>query len=184
MLALRVLTLTPEEMRQVAAWDQKGAALLQRTRSLAEKQMADLHGAVRSFRPLPDGVDDLACDEGMAAIQPWNPDRRSLECVHSGPFEIRAGDRVLLRPQRRADIMDIALEGKTAIVRSIEQDFEDRIHLAVVLEGDPGADLGPAAQLGHRFFFGPEEVERLPAEPVEPPCLEARAPNPSESFEP
>ena len=57
--------------------------------------------------------------------------------------------------------MDIALKGKTAFVESIEQDYEDRIHLAVTLEDDPGRDLGGDRILGHRFFFSPEEVEPL-----------------------
>jgi hypothetical protein len=89
-------------------------------------------------------------------------ERRKLECVHTGAFEIRQGDRVRLRPQGRADIFDLALAGKTAIVESIEQDFEGRIYLAVTVDDDPGRDLGWLRQPGHRFFFQPEEVEPLP----------------------
>ena len=55
--------------------------------------------------------------------------------------------------------MDMALKGKVAIVEAIERDFDDRLHLAVVLEDDPGRDLGMMRQPGHRFFFSPEEVE-------------------------
>ncbi len=57
--------------------------------------------------------------------------------------------------------MDIALKGKVAFVESIEQDYEDRIHIAVTLEDDPGRDLGADRILGHRFFFSPDEVEPL-----------------------
>jgi hypothetical protein len=57
--------------------------------------------------------------------------------------------------------MDMALKGKTAIVEAIESDFDDRLHLAVVLEDDPGRDLGMQRQPGHRFFFSPEEIEPL-----------------------
>jgi hypothetical protein len=35
--------------------------------------------------------------------------------------------------------------------------------LSVVIEDDPGRDLGAARVLGHRFFFAPEEVEPLEA---------------------
>jgi hypothetical protein len=66
---------------------------------------------------------------------------------------------VRIWPQKSADIMDMALKGKVAIVEAIEQDFEDNVHLAVVLEDDPGRDLGMMRQPGHRFFFSPEEVE-------------------------
>jgi hypothetical protein len=54
--------------------------------------------------------------------------------------------------------------GSIAIIETIEQDFEDNIQLAVVLEDDPGKDLGFLKQPGHRFFFAPEEVEPLSLE--------------------
>jgi hypothetical protein len=76
-------------------------------------------------------------------------------------LEFRPGDRVRLRPRKQADIFDIALNGKIAIVESIERDFEDKIHVAVTVEDDPGRDLGVAHQIGHRFFFGADEVELL-----------------------
>jgi hypothetical protein len=93
----------------------------------------------------------------------WSPeaDRRRVECVHAGPYEIRQGDRVRLRPGRRADILDLALAGMTATVEAIEQDFEGRVYLAVTVDDDPGKDLGTLLQPGHRFFFQPEEVEPI-----------------------
>jgi len=39
----------------------------------------------------------------------------------------------------------------------------------VVVEDDPGRDLGERRQPGHRFFFAPEEVEPLLEEPGAPP---------------
>jgi hypothetical protein len=84
-----------------------------------------------------------------------------LESVTVFGIEVRTGDRVRLWPQKNADIMDMALKGKIAIVEAIESDFDDRVHLAVVLEDDPGRDLGMLRQPGHRFFFSPEEVEPL-----------------------
>lgn len=69
------------------------------------------------------------------------------------------GDRVILKPRTGGDIFDLALTGRVGIVESIEQDYEGKLHLAVVLEEDPGKDLGLLRQPGHRFFFTPEEVE-------------------------
>jgi len=94
----------------------------------------------------------------------WEPgaERRRLECVHVGQFEIRQGDCVRLQPRGRADILDLALRGKVAIVEALEQDYEGRVYLAVTVEDDPGKDLGELRQPGHRFFFSPEEVEPLP----------------------
>jgi hypothetical protein len=93
----------------------------------------------------------------------WDPeaDRRRVECVHVGPAELRQGDRVRLRPRGRADILDLALAGRTATIESIEQDYEGRIYLAVLVDDDPGKDLGALRQPGHRFFFQPEDVEPL-----------------------
>jgi hypothetical protein len=90
-------------------------------------------------------------------------DRPTLTHVKVGDVELKPGDRVRLWPLGRADILDLALAGKTATIESIEQDFEDRIYLAVTVDDDPGKDLGARRQPGHRFFFGVEEVELLPA---------------------
>lgn len=76
-------------------------------------------------------------------------------------MQVKPGDRVRLWPYKPADIMDLALKGRIAIIEAIERDFDDQIHLAVVLEDDPGRDLGILRQPGHRFFFSPEEVEPL-----------------------
>ncbi len=85
--------------------------------------------------------------------------------VTVGGVLIRTGDQVRLKPRAGGDIFDLALAGQIAIVESIEQDYENVVHLAVVLEDDPGKDLGMLRQPGHRFFFSPEEVEPLlPAE--------------------
>jgi len=71
------------------------------------------------------------------------------------------GSLVRLRPGAGGDIFDLALTGKTAIVESIQQSMEGTLSLAVVLEEDPGRDLGVARQPGHRFFFAAAEVEPL-----------------------
>lgn len=84
-----------------------------------------------------------------------------VESVRVFGVELRRGDRVRLWPQKKADIMDMALTGQVAEIESIQRDYEDQIHLAVVLDDDPGRDLGNLRQPGHRFFFGLEEVEPL-----------------------
>ena len=91
--------------------------------------------------------------------------RPTLQSVTVGGVELVKGSRVLLWPRSGGDIMDIALAGKVAFVEAIEQDYEDRIYIAVTLEDDPGRELGEERILGHRFFFSPEEVEPLDVEP-------------------
>jgi hypothetical protein len=90
--------------------------------------------------------------------------RPALESVVAKGVELKKGSRVLLWPRPGGDIMDLALRGKAAFVEGIEQDYEDRIYIAVTLEDDPGRDLGEDRFLGHRFFFSPEEVEPLDVE--------------------
>ena len=85
----------------------------------------------------------------------------ALASIRIGGVEVKPGDRVRLRPRAGGDILDLALAGQVAVVESIEQDYEDRVYLAVVLDADPGRDLGLLRQPGHRFFFSPEEAEPL-----------------------
>jgi hydrogenase maturation protease len=54
------------------------------------------------------------------------------------------------------------------VIESIEQDYEGKTHICVVLEDDPGRDLGLLRQPGHRFFFDAEEVEPVPTEEKAP----------------
>jgi hydrogenase maturation protease len=81
--------------------------------------------------------------------------------------EMKPGNRVRLHPGKRGDVMDIALAGKTAMIESIEQDYEGKFHVCVVADDDPGRDIGIMRQPGHRFFFDPEEIEPLPPEQLE-----------------
>lgn len=86
-------------------------------------------------------------------------DKPTLESAVANGVEIKRNDRVRLHPKQGADMMDLALAGKIGIVESIEQDYEGQIQFAVVLEDDPGKDLGFLRQPGHRFFFHAEEIE-------------------------
>ena len=88
-------------------------------------------------------------------------ERTPVEHVLVSGVELKQGDHVVLRPRAGGDIFDLALAGKIAVIESIEQDYEDKVHFAVVLEDDPGRDMGMLRQPGHRFFFSPEEVEPL-----------------------
>jgi hypothetical protein len=90
--------------------------------------------------------------------------RPELRSVIVGGVELTKGSRVMLWPHAGGDVIDIALAGKVAFVEAIEQDYEERVHLSVTLEDDPGRDLGDAHILGHRFFFSPDEVVPLDEE--------------------
>jgi len=89
-------------------------------------------------------------------------DKAPLESIRlADETELRKGGRVRLRPRAGGDVMDLALDGKTAVIESIEQDYEGAVQVSVVLDDDPGSDIGHMRQPGHRFFFRVEEVEGL-----------------------
>jgi hypothetical protein len=94
----------------------------------------------------------------------WNPFEEVTappESVRVFGIELRVGDRVRICPKKKADILDMALVGKIAIIEAIEQDFEDHVQLGLVLDDDPGREFGMMRQPGHRFFFSPDEIEPL-----------------------
>jgi hydrogenase maturation protease len=88
-------------------------------------------------------------------------DKTPIESVEIQGVQLRRGDRVRLRPRAGGDVFDLALAGKTAAVESLEQDYEGKLHVCVVVEDDPGRDIGLMRQPGHRFFFAPSEVEPI-----------------------
>jgi hydrogenase maturation protease len=88
-------------------------------------------------------------------------DKTPLESVEIQGVQLRRGDHVRLRPRAGGDVFDLALAGKIAAIESIEQDYEGNLHVCVVVEDDPGRDIGLMRQPGHRFFFAPSEVEPI-----------------------
>lgn len=159
MLALRVLTLTDEEKEEMRRSDPHARAILERTETLLDEQLARVHGAVRSLRHIKEqGLTHAPID---LIEQPFDPfvEHAPIESVRVFGVDLRPGDRVRLWPQKKADILDMEMEGKIAIIEAIEQDLENNLQFAVVLEDDPGRDMGMLRQTGHRFFFSPEEIE-------------------------
>jgi hydrogenase maturation protease len=149
-LTLRILTMTDEEKHEMRHIDAQARRLLERTEALPQDSLLKMHGAMRPV----DRETPIEFDDFFGASTP-------LQGVAVGDIYLRAGDRVRIRPKGRADVMDLALNGQTAIIEAVEQDLEKRIHLALVLENDPGKDLGLLRQPGHRFFYGLDEVEPL-----------------------
>lgn len=133
-LSLRILAMTDAEKREMAATDPRGAALLARTEALDGDDFMRLHGVMRDPVPAATSADDCG---------------------------LHVGDHVRLRPKPGGDIMDVVLAGMTAVIETIEHDLEDRVHVAVAIDDDPGREWGLQRMPGHRFFFSPEEVELL-----------------------
>ena len=152
-LTLRILAMTDEEKRDMAGIDARARALLERTQALTAADMARLHGTRRELRSSTDLEDRPAGKEWPTACKP------ELAFLHADGRGLAVGDRVRLRPKGGADIFDLILKDEMAVIEAIERDFDNKVHVAVVLDADPGREFGLDRMPGHRFFFSPDEIE-------------------------
>ena len=90
---------------------------------------------------------------------PFRPDAPLVIALVDGRVA-QVGDAVRLHPAGRADAFDLLLDGKTARIEAIQEDYEGRVYLVVTLDDDPGRTQEDERVLpGHRFYFSPDEVE-------------------------
>jgi hypothetical protein len=167
-LALRTAALTDDEKRQARGTDDRAAAVIDLADSMPPEVLERLHGAVRALREVtgpaaapPDvtSPDTPWWDPGADASVDPARDRVMVEGVSVG-----AGSRVVLRPGlRRSDAQDLFLHGRTALVEAVLHDVDGAVHLAVTVEGDPGAEV--RREQGRFLYFQPDEL--APADPVE-----------------
>jgi hypothetical protein len=146
LLTLRVQALTDTEKIEMRCVDEQARKILERAENLRPEEFLKMHGTLREVRKTNEEF--------------FNPAQRRETAVVDG-VTLKTGDRVRIRPKRRADVMDIALEGKIAIIEAVEEDVEKNVHFALVLENDPGRDIGMMRHVGHRFFYAADEVEPL-----------------------
>ena len=157
-LTLRVMTMTEQEKADARGTDPRAAAILARCDAMSDADLGRLHGA---RRPTDDQVplygDDVPWwDAGQDALA-----EPTTDVVLVAGVPVSKGSRVLLRPSRRADAQDIFLAGLTAVVARVYFDVDGGTHVAVTLEDDPASDLYDTT--GRFYYFGPEEIEPLPA---------------------
>lgn len=162
-LALRTAALTDEEKREARGTDARAGAVVDLADSLPPEVLDRLHGAVRALR-------DVTGTRAAATERPetpwWDPggdpsvDPEHDHVVVDG-VRVAAGSRVVLRPgQRRTDAQDVFLHGRTALVEAVLHDVDGAVHVAVTVDGDPGADLWRAQ--GRFRYFQPDEIAPLP----------------------
>lgn len=171
-LALRTAALTDEEKREARGTDERAAAVIELADSMPAEVLERLHGAVRSLREVT-GPGPAAPDGGFpdeyGVQRPdtpwWDPaseagfDPAQDRVVVDGR-SVGKGSRVELHPGlRRTDAQDIFLRGRTAKVEAVLHDVDGGVHLAVTVEGDPGADI--RREQGRFLYFQPDEVTPL-----------------------
>jgi hydrogenase maturation protease len=148
LLDLGLMALTEDERAEIRGGDSRARQVLERAGS-ASAARRRLRGAFRDVR-------------GGFWTDMAQPAPHSIAV--DGAL-LRRGSRVRLRPRSRGAapgaLEDLSLDGRSAVVESLEEDEAGRLHVAVTLEDDPKRALGDARQPGHRFFFRPEEVEPL-----------------------
>jgi hydrogenase maturation protease len=148
-LTLRVMAMSDAEKIEMRQVDEQARKILERTENMSSDHLLKMHGVMRNTR---------SSNEIF-----FNPSTR-LESATVGDSQVKAGDRVRIRPKKRADVMDMALAGRIAVIEAVEQDVDGGVQLALVLDDDPGRDLGMMRQPGHRFFYATDEVEAVKAD--------------------
>ncbi len=168
-LALRILTLTDDEKREARATDARVADILDRVDTMPPEIFDRLHGAVRYLEGVPTATaPDAGLPGGLEAEreQPpwWDPGSDATfdpgtDTVWIAGTEVGRGCKVRLRPRPGADAHDMFLDGQEATVEAVLHDVDGEVHVAVVLDADPGADL--FAWQGRFNYFRPHELEVL-----------------------
>ena len=142
-LSLRILTMTDEEKAEARATDPRAREILDRVEGMNADSMAALHGTMRSadfFNP----PGTPSPDEAFTTI---------------GDCRVSRGSHIRLRPNRRADSMDMFLAGQPATVAGVYRDVDDRVYVAVTVDADPAASLHES--FGRYFYFDPTEIDPI-----------------------
>ncbi|MFF3214314.1 hypothetical protein ACFYYB_27070 [Streptomyces sp. NPDC002886] len=171
-LALRTAALTDQEKREARGTDSRAAAVIELAESMPPEVLERLHGAVRALREItgpdkPSMVPELRDEEDVFRPETpwWDPAHTdtadpSRDRVLVDGVPIGVGSRVLLRPGlRRTDAQDLFLRGRSALVEAVLHDVDGGVHLAVTVEGDPGADI--RREQGRFLYFQPDELSPL-----------------------
>lgn len=146
LLNLSILSMSDEEKAEARATDPRARTLIDRAQSMSAEQFAQLHGGIRY-------------DEGPAfETEDTRPGVAHL--VVNG-VKVKKGSQVRLHPSRRADAWDIFLNGKTAHVKGVYEDFERVHYVAVSIDDDPASEMHD--WYGRSLFFYPDEIEPLGA---------------------
>ncbi|MDC7335495.1 hypothetical protein PQR15_01770 [Streptomyces lydicus] len=170
-LTLRTAALTDEEKREARGTDPRAAEVIDLADTMPPEVLERLHGAVRALRrsPAPARPPRTSWPPRRPRRPPghpwWDPESdRSVDPVRDritvDGRSVGAGSRVLLKPGlRRTDAQDLFLQGRTAQVEAVLHDVDGGVHLAVTVDGDPGADI--RREQGRFLYFQPDEIAPL-----------------------
>jgi hypothetical protein len=143
-LVLHVHTLTEAERESAAARDRVVGEMLERALALGPEEIMGLHSGLTEVEP------EALRTRGAAEV------RGEQHAVLDGVRYDR-GDTVVLRPGTDRDPYDRMLDGRRATIERIYVDYDDRVHIGVTVDDDPGQDL--MRETGRYLFFFAGEVE-------------------------
>jgi hypothetical protein len=133
-LLLHIQALSESEREDIIQQDPAVRQMIERAAAATPEDLKRLHGRVTMRDPRAGEAEATA-----------------------GGVRYRCGAKVVLRPDPERDPYDRMLNGRAATVERIYLDVDDRVHLAVSIDDDPGRDL--MRDSGRFHFFKPEEVE-------------------------
>jgi hypothetical protein len=133
-LVLHVHSLTDEERDAIT--DPKVRAMMDRTLALTPQDIVGLHSGLQEVDNNPG--EDSATVDGVTYVK---------------------GSKLLLKPGTDRSVHDRMLDGRRATLERIYVDYDERVHLAVTVDDDPGQQL--MRETGRYLFFFANEVEPL-----------------------
>ena len=144
-LVLHVQTLTDAERGAAAAQDRVVGEMLERALALGPEEIMGLHS----------GLTEVEIRRRCAPAAPPRSAASSTRCSTGSGYE--RGDTVVLRPGTERDPFDRMLDGRRATIERIYVDYDDRVHIGVTVDDDPGQEL--MRETGRYLFFFAGEVE-------------------------
>jgi hypothetical protein len=142
-LVLHVNVLTDEERAAAVGHDRVVGDMLERALALGPDEIMSLHSGLTPVEPTPPTPAELEI-----------PGEQS---VTIDGVALHRGDTLVLRPGTDRDPFDRMLDGRRATIERIYVDYDDRVHLAVTVDDDPGQQL--MRETGRYLFFFAHEVE-------------------------
>ncbi len=146
-LRLHLLALSDGEREELREHDPALREMLERAIAAAPQDLTSLHGRV------------TVTDPGTLTPADAGDDVRGEEQARIGDAIVRRGDHVRLRPEVGRHAQDHLLAGRTATVERIYVDYDDRVHICVTVDDDPGQQL--MRDIGRYLYFKAGEVEAI-----------------------
>jgi hypothetical protein len=150
-LLLHLLALSDGEREEIAHQDPAITEMLRRAIETTPEEFEKLRGRITISDPAYP-----APPAGGAALEDDQEVRGEESLVVDG-ITYRRGDHVVLRPEEGRNAHDHLLAGRMATIERVYVDYEDKVHLCVTVDDDPGQDI--MRDIGRYLYFKPDEVE-------------------------